>query len=393
MQIPAYASAVITRLEAAGFEAYAVGGCVRDSLLGREPNDWDITTSAPPETTLEIFREPPFKAIPTGIAHGTVTVITSDEPIEVTTFRTDGSYSDHRRPDSVSFTSRVEDDLARRDFTVNAIAYSRKSGIIDPYGGKFDLDAHMIRAVGDPRKRFSEDALRILRAVRFASTLEFEIEPKTAEAAEELAELLERISRERVRIELSKLLRGKKAPEILQTHRKILTIILPSLRKNAHETVKLIHSLCKNPSEALLLAAVIGEAEDLERLRLDNKTKARAEALIKSEVEPMESIIDARKLAAKLTIAGAKESVILAIAKKKTTNEFMQKLTEIEARNDCLTKEALALRGSELKALGIPPQEIGKTQQLLLNAVIADPTKNEKDKLKALIKQSNQSST
>ena len=206
IHVPPFAAAVIGKLGAGGYEAYAVGGCVRDTMLGRAPNDWDVTTSALPETTLSLFScADGFKAVPTGIAHGTVTVISGGEPVEVTTFRVDGKYSDHRRPDSVGFTGRLEEDLARRDFTINAMAYSPERGLIDPYGGLRDLGDRIIRCVGEPERRFDEDALRILRALRFASTLGFEIDDQTAEAAVRLRALILDISRERVSAELEKL--------------------------------------------------------------------------------------------------------------------------------------------------------------------------------------------
>ena len=181
MKYPEYIKNCIEMLEAAGYSAYAVGGAVRDSLLGKEPSDWDVTTSAKPEETLDVFKN--FRTIPTGIKHGTVTVLENDGkkyiPVEITTFRIDGEYRDSRHPESVEFSKDVRDDLSRRDFTVNAMAFNEKEGIIDVFGGQNDLEKCIIRAVGDPEKRFSEDALRILRAFRFASQLEFEIEEST----------------------------------------------------------------------------------------------------------------------------------------------------------------------------------------------------------------------
>lgn len=170
----------INLLQSAGFEAYAVGGCVRDSLLGKTPNDWDITTSAKPEDMKSVFAD--FHCIDTGIKHGTVTVVIDGEPLEITTFRLDGEYEDNRHPKSVTFTSDLGADLGRRDFTVNAMAYSKMTGTVDLFGGQNDLKNKIIRCVGDPDRRFNEDALRILRALRFASALDFEIEEKTAQS-------------------------------------------------------------------------------------------------------------------------------------------------------------------------------------------------------------------
>ena len=230
IHIPPFAAAVIGKLCADGYEAYAVGGCVRDTMLGRAPNDWDVTTSALPETTLSLFScADGFKAVPTGIAHGTVTVISGGEPVEVTTFRVDGKYSDHRRPDSVGFTGRLEEDLARRDFTINAMAYSPERGLIDPYGGERDLGDRIIRCVGEPERRFDEDALRILRALRFASTLGFEIDDQTAEAAVRLRALILDISRERVSAELEKLLSGVDVVNILLGYEPVFLTTIPEL--------------------------------------------------------------------------------------------------------------------------------------------------------------------
>ena len=202
IRMPENAKKVIETLEAAGYEAYIVGGCVRDSILGREPGDWDITTAARPEQVKALFR----RTIDTGIKHGTVTVMFGKEAYEVTTYRVDGEYSDHRRPDSVEFTANLEEDLKRRDFTINAMAYSPSAGVIDLFGGMDDLDNKVIKAVGDPLARFDEDALRILRAIRFAGQLDFTIERDTRKAMILRAQFLQDISAERIRVELDKLL-------------------------------------------------------------------------------------------------------------------------------------------------------------------------------------------
>ena len=185
MELPRTVSALIARLEQAGYSAYAVGGCVRDSLLSLEPHDWDLCTSARPEEMLEVFRGE--RVAETGLKHGTLTVIMDHVPYEITTFRTDGSYTDHRHPDSVSFVREVAGDLSRRDFTVNAMAYSPRTGLVDLFGGREDLERRVIRCVGVPRERFTEDALRILRALRFASVFDFSLDPETEEALRALA--------------------------------------------------------------------------------------------------------------------------------------------------------------------------------------------------------------
>ena len=211
IQLPENVKKIIGSLEAAGFEAYAVGGCVRDSLLGRVPEDWDVTTSAKPEEVKQIFR----KTVDTGIAHGTVTVLLREQEgeeegklkgYEVTTYRVDGEYKDGRHPETVTFTPSISEDLRRRDFTINAMAYNDRDGLVDCFAGVEDLRAGIIRCVGDADERFSEDALRLLRAVRFGAQLDFTIEEKTEAAVKNHVEALEKVSRERIQAELSKLL-------------------------------------------------------------------------------------------------------------------------------------------------------------------------------------------
>ncbi len=202
IRIPAPAAEIIDKLNSHGYEAYIVGGCVRDMLLGREPGDWDITTSALPRQVKQVFK----RTVDTGIQHGTVTVLIGKAGYEVTTYRVDGEYLDGRHPDTVSFTPDLREDLRRRDFTINAMAYNSMKGIIDEFGGQEDLRAGIIRCVGNPMDRFSEDALRILRAIRFSAQLGFEIEEKTWEAICASAPSLARVSKERIQVELTKLL-------------------------------------------------------------------------------------------------------------------------------------------------------------------------------------------
>lgn len=227
IKIPQHALKALETLEAAGFEAWCVGGCVRDSLLGRTPFDWDITTAALPTEILRCFKE--RRTIETGIKHGTVTVIIDDSPLEITTFRSDGDYTDHRHPGSVEFSRRLSDDLSRRDFTVNALAYHHKRGLIDEFGGIDDLNAGVLRCVGEPKRRFTEDALRIMRCLRFAGVLGFKIEKETANAAVECRGLLESISHERVHEELTKLLCSNDAAKILREYSEIIFTVLPEL--------------------------------------------------------------------------------------------------------------------------------------------------------------------
>lgn len=224
--MPKKAASIISRLEQAGYEAYAVGGCVRDSLIGRAPEDWDITTSAAPEQVKALFP----RTIDTGIAHGTVTVMLGRDGYEVTTYRIDGSYQDGRHPSSVCFTSELREDLRRRDFTINAMAYHPQRGVIDIFGGMRDLQNGIIRCVGVPQERFGEDALRILRAVRFSAQLGFEIDAATLEAARQLAGTLEKVSQERIQVELNKLLLSPNPDAVrILAETGIARVILPEL--------------------------------------------------------------------------------------------------------------------------------------------------------------------
>ena len=218
---------LLDHLSRAGFSAYVVGGCVRDSLLGLQPHDWDICTSATPDQMKQVFRG--FHTVETGLKHGTMTVVVDHKPYEVTTFRVDGNYSDHRHPDSVRFVDNLTQDLARRDFTVNAMAFSPASGLADPFNGQQDLSAGLIRCVGIPEQRFDEDALRVLRALRFASVYDFTIEPATASALRKMSPDLKRVAGERVREELLKLLCGKAAGRILREFPEVLAVIVPEI--------------------------------------------------------------------------------------------------------------------------------------------------------------------
>ena len=224
MWIPEKAEKIIRELMAHGFEAYAVGGCVRDSILGREPGDWDITTSARPEQVKQIFH----RTVDTGIEHGTVTVLIDKDAYEVTTYRVDGEYEDHRHPKEVTFTASLEEDLKRRDFTINAMAYNPETGLVDIFEGMQDLERKVIRCVGDSRERFDEDALRILRAIRFSAQLGFEIDEATKNAMTEKAETLKDVSAERIRVELVKLITSAHPEKIAEACRLGLTrVVLP----------------------------------------------------------------------------------------------------------------------------------------------------------------------
>ncbi|MBR3869698.1 MAG: HD domain-containing protein [Clostridia bacterium] len=228
IKIPNDVKAVMDILTDSGYKAYVVGGCVRDSIMGREPNDWDVTTDADPEQIKELFAD--FKTVDTGIKHGTVLIVSGKKPVETTTFRIDGEYSDNRHPDKVTFTKNVCDDLARRDFTINAMAYNETDGLIDPFDGQSDIKNKIIRCVGDADTRFSEDALRIMRAVRFSSVLGFSIEEKTAESIIRNENLLSGIACERITAELIKLLSGDNVFNVLSEFRSVIGVFIPELK-------------------------------------------------------------------------------------------------------------------------------------------------------------------
>ena len=228
IRIPDDVIKVMNILSAAGHKAYVVGGCVRDSIMGREPNDWDVTTNATPERIKELFAD--FRTVDTGIQHGTVLIVSGKTPVETTTFRIDGEYTDNRHPSEVTFTSDIKADLSRRDFTINAMAYNDEDGLIDPFGGKNDIDAGIIRCVGDADKRFNEDALRIMRAIRFASVLDFKIEEKTSDAIIRNENLISSIAVERISNELLKLLCGKNIYHVLEKYRSVIAVFIPELK-------------------------------------------------------------------------------------------------------------------------------------------------------------------
>ena len=230
MNIPLHIRNVLEILYKNGYEGYLVGGCVRDALMGIEPHDFDLTTNATPDEMLKVFKG--MRIIETGLKHGTVTVVSEGENVEITTYRIDGTYLDNRRPESVSFTRNLKEDLSRRDFTVNALAYNHKDGIVDMFDSQTDLKEKIIRCVGDPDKRFSEDGLRIMRALRFSSCLSFEIHADTANSVHKNKHLLSNISSERIYAELKKLVSGKNADSVLTEYSDVFFTIFPSVANN-----------------------------------------------------------------------------------------------------------------------------------------------------------------
>jgi tRNA nucleotidyltransferase (CCA-adding enzyme) len=427
MQIPQKVTQIIQQLEAAGFESYAVGGCIRDTLLSRTPDDWDITTSATPQQVKSIFP----RTIDTGIQHGTVTVMISHEGFEVTTYRIDGEYEDSRHPKEVIFTPNLSEDLKRRDFTINAMAYNEKDGLVDLYGGIEDLNRKVIRCVGNPIERFTEDALRILRAIRFSAQLGFTIDEDTKNAITTLAPTLKNISAERIQAELTKLLTSPN-PDYMRIAYElgVTSVILPELDKafatlqnNPHHMYNvgehLMHTLVNTRNDkSLRIAALlhdIGKPETkttdsdgidhfhghvekgeqmagtiLKRLKYDNDTIAKAKTYIRYhdvQIEPNQKAV--RKAINKIgkdyfpqvleikradTLA---QSEYLRKEKLDTLDQLEEIYSEILSQNQCVSLKELEITGSDLIKIGVPRgKRIGEILNQLLEVVIENPENN-----------------
>ena len=386
MLCPEYVNRTIAKIESAGFEAYIVGGALRDLLLGIPSHDFDVTTSAMPEDIMRIFADE--KTIPTGIKHGTVTVICDGNPIEITTFRVDGDYTDSRHPSSVSFATDIADDLSRRDFTVNAMAYSERTGIVDLFGGRDDLEKKLVRAVGEPEKRFCEDALRILRAFRFCSKLGFDIETETLKAAEKCRMGLKNISAERITSELSGILVGDNAAYSLELMDKaqILSKFFKSVEKSDLERISLLPRSFEARATYLLKSSSENEVAEFTRIRkLSNKSAFAIKKLhhfLGLELE------DAKPECLKRIIADVDDLLADLVALGVACGKDMTRLADV-ARNcaengDCLRISELAISGEDLKNMGLGGAEIGKTLNRLLDAALTDPSVNTRNRLLAL---------
>lgn len=435
ISLPKEVQELLRLLEAKGFEGWCVGGCVRDSLLGRAPGDWDVTTNALPEEIKDCFSQ--FSTIDTGLKHGTVTVILGGLPIEVTTYRSDGAYLDHRHPERVRFCPHLEDDLSRRDFTINALAYHPKQGLLDRFGGIEDLRCRLLRCVGDPERRFTEDALRILRCLRFSSVLGFSIDPFTGKALLEKSGLLSAVSPERIQAELSKLLTGAAAEQVLREYSPVLFSVLPELapmkdcgQENPYHCFDVWeHSLhvlgAAAPDPFLRWAALLHDCgkpgckfydsdsvahfyrhetestaiaeQILLRLRFSRRDMETILALVRRHGEhpplPEKRI---KRLLAELE----EENLFRLFALMKADlsaqaphlyQERIGGILECEAlareilkRNDCLTLRQLAVNGHDLMELGIPPgPALGKLLNALLEEVLDGRLQNEKTALLA----------
>lgn len=432
IQLPEKVNTIIQTLQEHGYEAYAVGGCVRDSLLGREPGDWDITTSASPDETKKLFA----RTVDTGIEHGTVTVLLGKEGFEVTTYRIDGKYEDSRHPTEVIFTRNLREDLLRRDFTINAMAYNDTEGIVDIFGGMDDLKRKIIRCVGNARERFGEDALRIMRGVRFAAQLGFSLEKETKEAMTELAPTLEKISAERIQTELVKLLVSD-SPELIREayHLGVTAVILPEfdeMMRTGQETKyhrydvgeHTVQAVCNVPPDKVLRLTMLlhdvakpemktvdadgtahfkghdirGEQkakEILRRLKFDNDTIHKVTKLVrwhdyrmpaeKKNVRKAMSKISAELFPMYLLV---KRADILAHSMYRREEELenlsgLQKCyEEIVADYECVSLKQLAVTGTDLIGIGMKPgKQIGEVLNELLRIVLEYPEFNNKEHL------------
>lgn len=388
--LPAEILRLIGKLNEAGYEAYAVGGCVRDALLKRPTHDYDLTTDALPEEIHRIFQNEHI--IDTGIKHGTVTVITGSIPVEITTYRTESAYHDHRHPDRVSFTRSLKEDCARRDFTINAMAYHPETGIVDWFHGMNDLQAKVIRSVNDPRERFNEDALRILRAVRFAAQLGFRIEEKTAQAVLDMKQDLQYISAERIEAELQKLLLSDSPASVLDPYRPLLEVILPQLKDDAawDETMLRI-----DRSEglyaarlAVLCADVPLTAADLQKLKVTNTVRDTVLAIRQYRELPFETRADLRKAMYLLDRAYPDYLVYRCAVDRYNDTERLKELSgRIIRDSDVIRLSQLAVKGQDLLDLGYRGKEIADTLQKLLYAVMEDTVSNTRDALLGTIKE------
>lgn len=437
IQMPENAERIIHKLQEAGFEAYIVGGCVRDAILGKEPDDWDITTSAKPEEVKALFR----RTIDTGIEHGTVTVMFGKEGYEVTTYRVDGKYEDHRRPSSVTFTASLLEDMKRRDFTINAMAYNTEEGLVDHFDGVGDLERKLIKCVGEPKERFDEDALRILRAIRFSAQLGFSIEERTREAIQNQAIFLKDISAERIHVELTKLLISDH-PEQLRTAYElgVTAVVLPEFDRmieteqdNKHHmynvgehTLRVIQAV--PATETLRWAALLHDVgkpatktrdergdhfyghnavgadmsfDILRRLKFDNATTDRVKRLVLWHDYGMgekPSIRSFRKSLSKMGEDLFPDYVFIKRADTLAQSEYKreEKLDNLELLKDyfeqikeqqqCLTLKDLAVTGKDLMEQGMQPgKELGEMLHYLLDLVLEEPQLNNKEKLLCLV--------
>lgn len=386
-KLPSQVAALLSELNASGYEAYIVGGCVRDLLLCKIPNDFDITTSATPEQIMEVFKDQ--KLLTVGIKHGTVTVILNKTPYEITTYRIDESYSDNRHPDKVVFTENLTHDLSRRDFTINAMAYHPQSKIVDAFGGRKDLAAHTIKTVGDPDIRFNEDALRILRALRFSSTLGFTIEKKTAESILNNHHLLSNISKERITSELKLLICGKNAGYVFERFSEVFSTIMPPYdpSDNQKAFIKRVFDTCST-DVCIRLATIFDFKKDIieafKYLSLDSNTSKKSIALVENKRRKIYAtkpdIKQAlRELGAEFFLALLEIQKPISLYTQAEYNDLYRLTKLILNNNECYNVGMLAINGDDLIELGVPKGlAVGKRLEFILDAVIHELVPNDK---------------
>lgn len=434
--IPAYVRRILDILDEGQYEAYVVGGCVRDSLLGRVPDDWDVTTSALPEETRRLFSQAGFRLFETGLKHGTLTVLSEDKPVEITTFRVDGGYSDNRHPDEVRFTHSLAEDLCRRDFTINAMAYHPDKGLQDLYSGRTDLQQGILRCVGVPDVRFHEDALRILRALRFSAVLGFSLEEQTEAALRRSRELLKQIAAERLCSELLRLLCGKDVLRVLLSYPEVLAEVIPELaamvgfqQHNAYHAYDVYEHTARcvaaAPAQPVVRLTVLlhdigkpscftQDAEGvghfyghqaagaamvrtiLTRLRLPTRTVEAVERLVTYhdiQIEPRENVIrrwlnrlgeeEFRWLleVKKADICGQNPALRSRVAEIDRLSRLTDKIV---AEGQCFSLKDLQVNGHDLMALGLyPGKKLGDLLQALLEQVLEGRCPNEREALLA----------
>jgi len=394
MNMPEDVNYILNTLEAVGHEAYIVGGCVRDILRGERPNDWDIATSAKPLETKALFP----RTVDTGLKHGTVTVLFGQNRYEVTTYRIDGEYLDGRRPESVMFTGQINEDLSRRDFTINAIAYSPMRGFADPFNGRDDISRRIIKCVGEAECRFREDALRMLRAIRFSSVLGFDVDKKALETIEILKSGLTQVSAERIREELGKLLCGDypEAVKMLETTGLLPYVMRQEKNKSASQSLprisdNLLREIKQCPQNEPMRLALFLKCTDsdptkiLRSLRFDNKTTK--EVSIYARLMPTDIPVERYEIKMILRTISPEVFFKLLDLKEisnkdydKKTNTIREIINDIIEKNECFLPRDLAVNGQDLMKVGIPPgKQMGETLERLLNAVMREPHLNEKE--------------
>ena len=389
IEMPRDVEWIIGKIREHGFEAFAVGGCVRDTLLGREPGDWDITTSAKPEEVKGIFG----KTVDTGLQHGTVTIIKNRNGYEVTTYRIDGEYHDGRHPESVEFTSNLKEDLKRRDFTINAMAYSHETEIVDEFGGMDDLADQRIRCVGLAHDRFTEDALRILRAIRFAAQLGFEIESETYKAISDIAPNLKNVSKERIQVELTKLLLSEYPEKMMMVHATgicpyVTADFVEVFEKECTESIAKIKALPKEKS--MRWAGFLRHMEPvkvraiLKGLKLDNETIDNGRIMVEAAQTPLApEKPQIRRFLSKMSRYQFEGCLYLKELDGDDNIEEIRRLwKEIEADGDCISLKMLAVNGGDLMEAGVVKgKKLGETLAWLLDLVLEHPELNQKETL------------